>query len=142
MVALFKEVDERKTISNVRNFFEHDFVRIQQQAHVSFIDVKSPIISGMPRSEHYGNATDEKFVTHIKAIDYLNCVVDACKGLNEKQRLLIELRYFKGLDWTAIEQRAHVSKRRCHDLLNEALLGFAEAFTDTMKLQVFKTNNE
>ena len=47
-MALLPELDKRKTRENVRQFFEDELPRFQQQAHMSFGDVKSPIISGMP----------------------------------------------------------------------------------------------
>lgn len=139
-MALFEAIDERRTQENVRLFFEHDFPKIQQQAHVSFVDVKSPIISGMPSAGHYDNVNDEKYTMHAQAIQYLNAVLDACRGMDSIHRLMIELRYFKRLKWLAIEEQAHISKRRGQELLNESLMSFAFGFADTMELRVFESD--
>ncbi|GED35272.1 hypothetical protein [Weissella hellenica] len=58
---------KKQHIENIRLFFEHDWPIIQNRAHISFVDIKSPVISGMPTGSMNGNSNDDKYSIHIQA---------------------------------------------------------------------------
>lgn len=132
------ELDEKATINNVRRFFEHDWPIIQARAHISFVDVKSPVISGMPSSGMTGNTNDDKYSIHAQASKWVDDVIQACQGMREPHRTFLELRYFKGLTWLDIEEVTDYSSKRGQEIINEAFLGFAEAFADTYDYREYK----
>lgn len=135
-MALLPELDKRKTRENVRQFFEDEFPRLQQQAHISFVDVKSPIISGMPGGGHDGNATDIKLSIHTQAKVYVHVVLDAFAGMTQPYRHFMELRYFNNLTWDQVCERTGYSTRRGQEIISEAFLMFAEGFADTYDFRV------
>ena len=132
------ELDEKATINNVRRFFEHDLPIIQARAHISFVDVKSPVISGMPSSGMTENANDNKYSIHAQASKWVDDIIKAHQGMKQPHRSFLELRYFKGLKWLEVEERTGYSSKRGQEIINEAFLGFAEAFADTYDYREYR----
>ena len=137
-MALLPEIDEEKTIANVRNFFEHDFKRLQNMAHISYVSIKSPIISGMPTGSSVSNSNDDKLTNYTYARKTLDDVTRACEHMPFPYRDVLELRYFKDLSWLEITDLLGYSTSRGHQLINDSLLQFAEAFSDIYDYRVFK----
>jgi DNA-directed RNA polymerase specialized sigma subunit len=107
-------------------------------AHTAFVDIKSPVISGMPVSHSADNGAETKVTLHAYAKDILGKVIKACGGLDQKHRQILELRYFKCLTWYEIEDLTGYGKTRGREILNESFLQFAWAFVDTEDLRIFK----
>ncbi|XID85745.1 ArpU family phage packaging/lysis transcriptional regulator [Pediococcus pentosaceus] len=137
-MPLIPELDEKKTIKNVKHFFEVEFPAIQNMAHVAYVDMKSPVISGMPVSHSADNGAEAKTTLHVYAKGMLEKVIEACGGLDQKHRHILELRYFKCLTWYEIEDLTGYGKTRGREILNESFLQFAWAFVDTEDLRSFK----
>ncbi|MCB6839660.1 RNA polymerase subunit sigma-70 [Weissella viridescens] len=137
-MALLPEIDEEKTIANVRDFFEHDFKRLQNMAHISYVSIKSPIISGMPTGSSVSNYNDDKLSNYSYARKTLDDVLRACEHMSYPYRDVLELRYFKGLSWLEVTDRLGYSTSRGHQLINDSFLQFAEAFSDIYDYRVFK----
>lgn len=136
-MALLPEIDEARTVEKVRYFFDKEFPTIQRMAHKSYVDVKSPIISGMPSSRSTDNTTDEKLTNHTYAEMILEEVIEACRTLKYPHRDIVELKYFRMLKWDKIFTRMGYSESRGYQLVREAFLQFAWAFADIEDLRVF-----
>lgn len=137
-MSLLPELDEVKTIGKVKCFFEKEFPTLQNMAHTAFVDIKSPVISGMPVSHSADNGAEAKVTLHVYAKDILNKVIISCGGLDYDHRHVLELRYFKRLTWSEIEELTGYNRGYENKRLNEALLQFAWAFVDVEDLRVFK----
>lgn len=138
-MSLLPELNEEATISNVKRFFEKEFPPLQNMAHISFVDVKSPVISGMPVTHGMDNGSETKSTLHIYAKNVLHKVIMACGGLDCRHRKILELRCFKELTWFEIYEVTGYGKTRAQELLNESFLQFAWAFADVDDLRVFKS---
>ncbi|GAK32108.1 hypothetical protein WOSG25_390040 [Weissella oryzae SG25] len=136
-MALLPELDEARTVEKARYFFDKELPTIKRMAHKSYVDVKSPIISGMPSSRSINNATDEKLTNHAYAEMILDEVIEACKTMKFPHRDIIELRYFKMVKWNKIFEQMGYSESRGYQLIREAFLQFAWAFADVEDLRVF-----
>ncbi|GAK31892.1 hypothetical protein WOSG25_180430, partial [Weissella oryzae SG25] len=136
-MALLPEIDEARTVEKARYFFDKELPTIKRMAHKSYIDVKSPIISGMPSSRSINNATDEKLTNHAYAEMILDEVIEACKTMKFPHRKIIELRYLKMVKWNKIFEQMGYSESRGYQLIREAFLQFAWAFADVEDLRVF-----
>lgn len=132
------EIDEHATIEQVRKFFDNDLPKIMLMANKSYVDIKSPVISGMPSQPHEGNSTDDKLSNYAYANSILESFLLACKSMPHPHREFIELRYLKDLSWGDIEIRMNVTTRRGNQIINEAFLQFAWAFSDTEDFRIFK----
>ncbi|QQP82656.1 RNA polymerase subunit sigma-70 [Pediococcus acidilactici] len=140
-MSLLPELDDEKTIKNVKRFFEKEFPTLQNMAHISFVDVKSPVISGMPVVHGTDNGSETKSTLHIYAKNVLHKIITACGGLDWRHRKILELRCFKELTWLEIYEVTGYGKTRAQELLNESFLQFAWAFADVDDLRVFKSEH-
>jgi ArpU family phage transcriptional regulator len=136
--VLVHELDDKATIKKVRTFFEKDFPKLLNMAHISYLDVKSPMMSDVPKAITNENTIDNKMNWHNYAIDVLNKVVKAFDGVDEKKRKSIEARYFNHLTWYEITDLTGYSRTQGSKILNDALIEFAWAFADNEDLRVFK----
>lgn len=135
---LVHELDDKATIKKVRTFFEKDFPKLLNMAHISYLDVKSPMMSDVPKAITNENTIDNKMNWHNYAIDVLNKVVKAFDGVDKKKRKFIEARYFNHLTWYEITDLTGYSRTQGSKILNDALIEFAWAFADNEDLRVFK----
>ncbi|ASC09220.1 hypothetical protein O9Z69_04720 [Pediococcus pentosaceus] len=79
---LVHELDNKATVKKVRMFFEKDFPKFLNMAHISYLDVKSPTLNNVPKASTNENTIDNKMNWHNYAIDVLNKVVKAFDGVD------------------------------------------------------------
>lgn len=128
-----------ETYKNVDEFFKGKFDRMQNMAHVSFVDLKSPVISGMPGgNDAYGNSMDEKFSKHVNARIGVNNVLQAARSLRRPYREIIEGRYLRNMTWHQVSERACISERQAQRQLQEACVAFAMAYCDVENFCVYE----
>ena len=132
------ELDEKQTISNVREFFSKELPIIKAQARVSFISLKSPVIDGMPKSSNTGNNVETKLTNHMQSKQWLEEIVEVIRSMPEKPRMFLDYRYLQSLQWLEIEQRTGYSTRRGEQLVNQGFLMFANAFIDIYDFRVWQ----
>lgn len=137
---LLPELDHKATIKQVKRFFEKDFQTLQNMAHVSYMDIKSPTLSDLPNKNVASNGIDSKINNHMYAIEMLAEIKEALTGIRENKRKFIEYRYFKCLTWYEIEELTGYGRARGSEILNSGLIEFAYAFVDTEDLRVIKKN--
>lgn len=137
---LLPELDHKATIKQVKRFFEKDFQTLQNMAHVSYMDIKSPTLSDLPNKNVASNGIDSKINNHMYAIEMLAEIKEALTGIRENKRRFIEYRYFKCLTWYEIEELTGYGRTRGSEILNSGLIEFAYAFSDIKDLRVIKKN--
>lgn len=137
---LLPELDQKATIKQVKRFFEKDFQTLQNMAHVSYMDIKSPTLSDLPNKSIASNGIDSKMNNYMYAIEILAEIKEALTGIRENERKFIEYRYFKCLTWYEIEELTGYGRTRGREILNSGLIEFAYAFVDTEDLRVIKKN--
>lgn len=138
---LLPELDHKATIKQAKRFFEKDFQTLQNMAHVSYMDIKSPTLSNLPNKSVASNGIDSKMNNHMYAIERLAEIKEALTGIRENKRKFIEYRYFKCLTWYEIEELTGYGRTQGNSILNSALIEFAYAFVDTEDLRVIKKND-
>lgn len=131
-------LDEYETRKKVKYFMTHTVPKIINMADKNYVNVKSPIISGMPTSHTEINANDVKYTIHIEAKEALQKIIESCSRMPKNQRLILELRYLKMMQWWEIENETNYGRTRATALLNDALIMFAWNFKIHKNLLVFK----
>lgn len=137
---LLPELDQKATIKQVKRFFEKDFQTLQNMAHVSYMDIKSPTLNDLPNRGVASNGIDSKMNNHMYAIEMLAEIKEALTGIRGNKRKFIEYRYFKCLTWYEIEELTGYGRTRGSEILNSGLIEFAYAFSDIKGLRVIKKN--
>ncbi|EOH86713.1 ArpU family phage packaging/lysis transcriptional regulator [Enterococcus pallens] len=129
MIALLKEVDFHETRKNARAILK-SFRRLERIAGRSLIDVRSPIITDMPRIESYGNRSEDALIQVADAEAERDLVITALMALGLTSRQVLHYTYCS---------RDHYSNRRIADELgysvrqiermkSDALVEFAESY--------------
>ncbi|QIL50949.1 hypothetical protein G7084_06230 [Weissella coleopterorum] len=114
--------DDTQVIKDVRYFFNKELPRFQLMAHYSLSMNEQPY-----QIESVDGAS--KWMSYSR--DILKRTVEATDNLPERQKRLIELRYFKNLEWAEASRISGISTRRGLQLIREAHLMFADNFKDT-----------
>ncbi|AIM62882.1 hypothetical protein WS105_0690 [Weissella ceti] len=65
-------------------------------------------------------------------------VCNACEYMPEPYRTMLKLRYFQKLTWVEIEEIKYHTDRRGQQLIEQAFLYFADAFSDVDDLRVYE----
>ncbi|WP_054748010.1 ArpU family phage packaging/lysis transcriptional regulator [Lentilactobacillus rapi] len=92
--SLFPEVDEKATVKQVKSFFEHTIPKMERYAHQNIIDIKSPVISDMPKGGQHGNSSEETIVKHLYAQQVLERTVQALGHCTDMSQKIIKRLYF------------------------------------------------
>ena len=88
MILLLKEVDFRQTKANARNVLK-SFRRLERIAGRSLIDLKSPIITEMPKSQSHGNKTEDALVQLADAEAERDAILSALMALSLTSRQIL-----------------------------------------------------
>lgn len=134
-MALFPELNKRQTVDNVRRLFEKELPRLENMAQVS---IGSPTISDMPSAPKSGNTNVDKYTNYVWAKETLAKVRNACEFMPEPYRTMLKMRYFNKMTWVEIEAVKYHTDRRGQQLIEQAFLYFADAFSDVEDLRVFE----
>lgn len=113
---------DKQVIKDVRCFFNKELLRFQLMAHYSLSMNEQPY-----KIESVDGAS--KWMSYSR--DILRRTVEATNKLPDRQKRLIELRYFKNLEWTEVSKISGISTRRGLQLIREAHLMFADNFKET-----------
>lgn len=124
-MSLFPEIDENKTIMNVRNFFDKDLPMLEQTAGTF---LKSVQLTNQPAGNHNTNATLDMMTRQVWARDQLEKVAQALPHMPEQLKQILELRYFDKLTWQSIEERCYISERVGQNRIRQAFLYFAYGY--------------
>lgn len=132
--------EELDHVKEVEDFFKNQVPKLQRQAHVSFVDLKSPQWSDMPKGEKLGNATDDKYSAHLNAKIELEKVVHALRFVNVGSRhferdyaLYIKVRWFDGIDLTSMAERFGYSNAQMSELMKLAHVRFYDVYSENFE---------
>lgn len=140
-MALLPAEDKRATVDAVREFFDKEWPRIVNMAGVSFATLKSIEITDMPSSPKYGNGVDEKFADHAWASDIVDEVVRVIRNMPARESKLMRNRYINQMNWENAAAASYVSTRRGMEIMEQAMLYFADAFQSVHDFRVMIDDN-
>ncbi|MHC5250459.1 ArpU family phage packaging/lysis transcriptional regulator [Enterococcus sp. LJL90] len=129
MVTLFREIDIRQTKMNAKRVLKN-YRRLDRISGRSSFDIKSPIITNMPRSDSYGNRVEEAMLQHADAEAERNEILAALMslGLTSRQILYSTFCAPDSMSNYAIGRDVGYSERSIERMKGEALVEFAEAY--------------
>lgn len=128
-MELLKEVDFTSTRKNARYVLKQ-YKRYERIAGRSLIDIRSPLVSYMPRNQPYGNWTEDAIIQHAEAEAERDAIIAALYALKltSRQILYYSFCYIESLSNRAIACKMGYSERQIERLKSEALIEFAEAY--------------
>ena len=125
MIKLLREVDFRQTKANARNVLKN-FRRLERIAGRSLIDLKSPIITDMPKSQSHGNKAEDALVQLADAEAERDAILSALMALS----LILHYSFCVQDHYSnyKIAREVGYSERSIQRMKSEALIEFAEAY--------------
>lgn len=126
---LLREVDIKKTKANARKTLKN-YRRLERIVGRSSIDIKSPIISDMPRVPTHGNKIEDAIVQLADAEVEINSIITALMKLSLISRQILHYSYCSREIFTnyKISREIGYSERSVERMKSIALVEFAEAY--------------
>lgn len=130
MAALFPEIDENKTASRAMRFLKTDFPKMLRISGRSITDLKSPIISDMPKGNSFGNQTEENIARRMVADQIVRQTREAIYHCDAKSKTILELLYLSDDRYGDEQVWEHIGyeKTQYYYYKKMALLSFADAY--------------
>lgn len=130
MAALFPEIDENETASKVMDFFKVTYPKMRRVAGRNVTDLKSPMISDMPKAAPIGNTTEETIIRRMVAGQVVNQTREAIYHCDNKSSTILKLLYLTDGQYTdeQVWQRIGYEKTQYYYYKKIALLCFADAY--------------
>ncbi|GBD74233.1 putative autolysin regulatory protein ArpU [Tetragenococcus halophilus subsp. halophilus] len=128
-MGLLRDVDFNQTRKNAVDTLKN-YRRLQRITGKSKIDIKSPIITDMPKSPSHGNKTEEALIQHVDAEGELNAIVAGLMSLSLTSRAVLYYSFCDKERWTndLIGMEIGYSERQVRRVKDDALVEFAEAY--------------
>jgi len=127
---LLKEVNFYQTRKNARNVLKH-YRRLERIAGRSAIDVRSPIITDMPRGDKYGNSAEDAILQRMDAEAERDAIIAALMALSLISRQVLYYSFCDVEKHTNYEIGILINgygEKNVEKLKSMALIEFAEAY--------------
>lgn len=130
MAALFPEIDENRTASKVMSFLKTVFPRMLRVSGLGITDLKSPVISDMPKGNSTGNPAEETITRRLVADQIVRQTRDAIYHCDVKSNTILELLYLTSGQYGDEQVWEHIGyeKTQYYYYKKIALLSFADAY--------------
>lgn len=139
---LLPDIDRRKTIDNVKNYFDHEFPRLVAQSHVSLTYIQSPSFDSVGNNGSTRNNQEDKIVGKLGAKEYIQITMKLINNCPHDYKVILKSHYIHHLVNTDVQELVGYAPTRYNELKNLALLYFADAFIDCYDLHVYIPENE
>ncbi len=126
---LLREIDFRRTRQNAKSILRN-YRRLERIAGRSKIDVRSPIITDMPKTPSNGNKSEDAIIQMMDAEAERDAIVVAllALGIDSRQFCIIRIALLIDTQMFGIAQQMGYSVRTIEDYKATALIEFAEAY--------------
>ena len=74
-MGMFPELNKRKTIANVKEYFEKDFPRLRARSHMNLSSLQSPQFDSVPSHSNI-NTQENNIISSIQAQEYVKETYD------------------------------------------------------------------
>lgn len=142
IVDLFKPIDKRATIRNVRDFFDNEdkFPTIKRRAGVWGLQSPQMDVTGVHGSP-IGNAQENKALRLVEYRKAVRAVFWAVEGCSFRSRQILQYRYIDQLPGYQVREKVYLSGHKSYQKADQwACLEFADT-VDAAK-QDFGVNDE
>ncbi|AYW46769.1 ArpU family phage packaging/lysis transcriptional regulator [Tetragenococcus koreensis] len=128
-MGLLRDVDFNQTRENAKDTLAN-YRRLQRITGQSKIDIKSPIITDMPKAPSNGNKAEDALLQIVDAEGELNAIVAGLMALPLTSRAVLYYSFCDKERWTndLIGMEIGYSERQVRRVKEDALTEFAEAY--------------
>lgn len=127
MILLFKELDTKATCSEVKRLLTKELERLVLMSGHQLIDISSPALSPAP-GHSSGNHNEDALIEGINADGIVMAIHETIHHCPEPSKTILIEKYIKHTPSFLIAKSLYVEHSRFNDLLNHALLEFADSY--------------
>lgn len=121
-------IDYKATALHVKHFLDTKLPHILRIANESPAYLCSPVMSGMPSSDHSGNSNEDKIVKYLNAKMILNSIAKAFKNCSQASFTILKDKYISSLSDWQIAANMYCSKATYFRMRDRAYNEFADCF--------------
>lgn len=126
---IFPQVDEAKTIKQVRNFLDNKLPQAVRASGHSITDLKSPSMDGMPKSAPFGNSIEDRITRHLYAEEIVKQTIQAIACCDHECQEILDRLYLQGYSDTMCYMDIGYSKTQYFSKWKPlAMLQFAQSY--------------
>jgi len=140
-VGLLPAVNSNRTQDNVRNFLTDEFPRFIVKSGYSQLEVQSPRISDLPKSQIVGNSAEDGMVDYFESNRIVLAVVKAIDRCPKPYSKILRMAYIEEMNDTDIIVTVPYERSQFYRLKAKAFLWFADTFEDTCDLHIYAKEN-
>lgn len=128
-MMLLPEVDIKRTKANARRTLK-SYRRLERIVGRASIDIKSPVITDLPKVPTYGNRVEDAIIQLADAEMEMNAIITALMKLSLISRQILHYSYCSRDMFTnyKISREIGYSERSVERMKSIALIEFAEAY--------------
>lgn len=130
MAALFPEISEKATVNKVIEFFKKTFPRMVRTAGQNITDLKSPVISDIPKGNTIGNTAESAITRRMAATQIVEQTRQAISHCDYRSQQIMQMLYLsdsKYYDYQ-VQEKIGYQETQYFYYKNRALLSFADAY--------------
>jgi ArpU family phage transcriptional regulator len=130
MAALFPEISEKATVNKVIEFFKKTFPRMVRTAGRNITDLKSPVISDMPKGDATGNTAESTITRRMVATQIVEQTRQAISHCDYRSQQIMQMLYLSGSKYYdyQVQEKIGYQETQYFYYKNKALLSFADAY--------------
>lgn len=136
-MGLLPAVNSNRTQDNVRNFLTDEFPRFIVKSGYSQLEVQSPRISDLPKSQIVGNNVEDGMIDYFESNRIVLAVVNAIDRCPKPYSKILRMAYILEMKDDDIIITVPYERTQFYRLKAKAFLWFADAFEDTYDLHVY-----
>jgi len=141
-MGMFPELNKRKTIANVKEYFEKDFPRLRARSHMNLSSLQSPQFDSVP-SHSSINTQENNIISSIQAQEYVKETYDIINKSPRIYKIILKNCYLLDQSNTVTMELAGYEPSMFNVYKNRSLLHFAEMFQGIYDLSDYSyTDND
>lgn len=134
----FLDIDKRKTISNVKEYFKKDYPRLRARSQMDISNLQSPTFNIVPREIVSYNSQENNIMSGIQSKELVQATYKAINELPELYKTILKNVYLLDQSNAIAMELTGYGKSQYAVYKNKALLYFAQAFQDIYNLNEYK----
>lgn len=139
---MFPELNKRKTIANVKEYFEKDFPRLRARSHMNLSSLQSPQFDSVPSHSNV-NTQENNIISSIQAQEYVKETYDIINKSPRIYKIILKNCYLLDQSNTVTMELTGYGASQYAVYKNRALLYFAETYQDIYDLSDYSyTDND
>jgi len=134
------EINEKKTIENVRKYFEKEYPGYVDRSSLSSTLIKSPSFDPAGVSSAGSrNSQDDKVNSYLYANEIVAATVQCVREIQEPYKIILNVVYIRNESNKMAQQAIGYQSSRYSDLKNTAFLKFAAKFQRFHDLNIYNS---